>query len=153
MPTSPDSPAEALLDATRRFTRASFSRSQALSSGELSRSDWYLMWLLQGWQDSRGARPSELARRLRVTAGNVTQQLRNLENQNLVVRTQDDDDRRVVLVRLTTLGKKRLKQVHSEFVDDFQRLTSHMGEKDSAQLIRLLTSAAEHLEKMGNFSC
>lgn len=149
----PDSSAEALLSATRRFTRVGFSQSQTMITGELSRADWHLMWLLKGWPEASGARPSALAHHLRVTAGNVAQQLRSLESKSLVVRAQDNEDRRAVMIKLTTLGKTKLEEVRTEYVSEFERLTSHMGAVDTAQLIRLLNTAAQYLEKTDASSC
>ncbi len=148
-----DPSAEALLSATRRFTRAGFSQSQTMVTGDLGRADWHLMWLLQSLPEADGARPSELARRLRVTAGNVAQQLRSLEAKKLIARTQDNEDRRAVMIKLTAQGETKLEEVRIEYVSEFERLSSHMGAKDTAQLIRLLTTAAEYLEKTEGSSC
>ena len=148
-----DSPAETLLIATRRFTRAGFSQSQTMTAGDLSRADWHLMWLLQSSFQKEGARPSELAKLLRVTAGNVAQQLRNLESKKLIVRTQDSEDRRAVVIKLTAQGEIKLQEVKEEYVSEFARLISHMGSADTEQLIRLLITAAEYLEKTDSSSC
>mgnify|MGYP000542300557 FL=1 len=153
MPQSPDASAEALLLATRRFTRAGFGQSQTMAAGDLSRADWHLMWLLHSWFKQEGARPSELAKRLRVTAGNVAQQLRSLESQKLLVRTQDSEDRRAVVIKLTELGEIKLREVKKDYVSEFERLIAHMGAEDEAALIRLLTTAATYLEKTDPSSC
>lgn len=153
MPNHADSPAEALLIATRRFTRAGFSQSQTIAAGDLSRADWHLMWLLQSQFLEEGVRPSELAKHLRVTAGNVAQQLRNLESKKLITRTQDNEDRRAVFIKLTALGEIKLQEVKKEYVSEFERLIAHMGADDTAQLLRLLTTAAEYLEKTDSSSC
>jgi len=148
-----DSSAEALLIAMRRFTRAGFSQSQTMAAGDLSRADWHLLWLLQGGFQVDGARPSELARRLRVTAGNVAQQLRSLEGKKLIARTQDSEDRRAVVIKLTALGEIKLEEVKKEYVSEFERLTSHLGTEDSAHLIRILTTASAYLETTEDPSC
>lgn len=153
MPQHSDPSAEALLIATRRFTRAGLSQSQTMAAGDLSRGDWHLMWLLQSKFELSGVRPSELARLLRVTAGNVAQQLRSLENKKLIARTQDDEDRRAVMIRLTALGKIKLEEVRKEYVSEFERLIAHIGPTDAAQLTRLLTTAAAYLEKTDQISC
>lgn len=147
------SQSEALLMATRRFTRASFTHNKILSSGELSRAEWHLLWLLQQVPAAEGAKPSELARRQKVTAGNVTQQLRNLEKLGMVARKHDDQDRRAVLISLTPSGKKKLKQLRNEFVDDFDKLIAQLGQRNADQLIRLLLLAAEYLEKPETPAC
>jgi len=153
MSNHPDSSAEALLSAVRRFTRASFSQSHSMETGDLSRADWHLMWLLHTQFEANGARPSELARLLRVTAGNVAQQLRSLEGKQLLTRTQDNVDRRAVMITLTALGKVKLEEVRREYVSEFARLTSHLGAEDSAQLIRLLATVAAYLEQSEVSQC
>ena len=124
-----------------------------MTNTELSPAEWHLMFLLKHWSDPNGARPSELARRQKVTAANVAQQLRNLEKQALVFRTHDDVDRRVVLVKLTSQGRKKLKQVHNEFLNEFEHLVAHMGPDNTEHFIRLLLSAAEFLERKEPQSC
>lgn len=145
--------AEALLAAARRFTRASLTGSQAISSSELGQAEWHLLWLLKHWPDARGAQPSALAERQRVTPGNVAQQLRRLETQGLVVRTQDQQDRRVVLVKLTANGKKKLKLVQKEFVEKFAQLSNQLGVDETAQLIQLLQTAADFLDAKEPAKC
>lgn len=57
------------------------------------------------------------------------------------------------MIQLTALGKTKLEAIRSEYVYEFERLTTHLGAQDTAQLIRLLTTAAEHLEKTEGSSC
>jgi DNA-binding MarR family transcriptional regulator len=149
MPATETNLSESLLSATRRFWRASLSNSKAISQSELTRSECWLLWQLHHWDEPKGARPSELARKQGVTAGSVAQQLRSLEDQELVVRVHDKADRRVVLVSLTAKGKKKLKQIRNEFVDEFSQLISFLGARESKIFIRLLLSASEHLENKG----
>jgi len=106
MSKTPISSSETLLAAVRRFTRASLANNKAITSGELSQAEWHLMWLLKHWPEARGAQPPKLARRMRVTAGNVAQQLRHLEQLHLVRRPHDYADRRVALVHPTQQGAK-----------------------------------------------
>jgi hypothetical protein len=53
---------EALLTATRRFARVSFSHSREIARGERSNVEWHLLWALKNWPDPKAARPSELAK-------------------------------------------------------------------------------------------
>jgi DNA-binding MarR family transcriptional regulator len=146
-PQAPNLTAEALLLATRRFSKANFARGQALTNGELSPSEWHLLTLLQHWPDALGAKPSELARRQRVTAANVTHQLRNLESQQLIARVLDVSDRRVVLVKLTPSGEQKLTQVRAAFVQHYEQFITHLGATEADHFIRLLTHAADFLEQ------
>lgn len=147
------SPSEALLEAARRFNRASFSRIQTVAGGELNHSEWHLLWVLSHWPDAKGARPSELAQRQQVTAGNVAQQLSNLEKQKLISRSHSRDDRRVVLVKLTAQGKRKLQQLRSEFVSQYEHLVAHLGSRETEHFIRLLTASADYLGDMEPAAC
>lgn len=137
---------EALLGATRRFTKAGFAQAQSIASGDLSRPEWHLLWLLQQWPDPEGARPSEIAKQQRVTAGSVAQHLKSLERQELVKRTADATDRRVVLVTLTPKGVERFHQARSQIINSFDAIVTALGEEDSKTLTALLTRATEIME-------
>lgn len=139
---------EALLAAARRFTRASIASNKLIAMGNLSQAEWHLLWLLKHAPDNERVRPSDLARRQQVTAGNVAQQLRRLEQQGFVVRSHDETDRRVVIVRLTPRGEKFLASVREDFVNHFNQLIAHLGKKEAAHFTRLLLSSAEFLEQM-----
>jgi len=138
---------DALLAAARRFTRATIASNKLIASGELSQAEWHLLWLLKNLSSANGVRPSELARRQQVTAGNVTQQLRRLEDKRFVVRTHDATDRRVVLVRLTSRGEKLLESVRDDFVNHFQKLIAHLGKQEAAHFTQLLLTSADFMER------
>ena len=53
-----------------------------------------------------GLTPGEISRRMMVTGGNVTGITDLLEEEGLVERTADRDDRRATLVRLTGAGRR-----------------------------------------------
>jgi len=144
---------EALLAAVRRFTRASLGSNKTISSGELSQAEWHLLWLLKHWPESSGAQPSQIAQRMRVTAGNVAQQLRHLEQLKLVQRTSAESDRRRVLVTLTRHGEKYLSQIRNEILQHFEQLITHIGPKQTKQFTNLLLSTAEFLEQLETSQC
>src|ERR1700690_3197649 len=51
----------------------------------------------------------ELGRKLQRSGGNVTTVIDNLERRNLVARTRNRDDRRVVTVDLTKAGRRMIE--------------------------------------------
>ncbi len=66
-----------------------------------------------------GLRMTELSRRMMVTGGNVTGIADQLENEGLIVREPDPDDRRSIAVRLTPAGRKlfdRMASAHERWV-------------------------------------
>ncbi|GGK93841.1 hypothetical protein Ppa06_62070 [Planomonospora parontospora subsp. parontospora] len=62
------------------------------------------VYLAQLWRRD-GLCQGELAERTKVTAANITQVLRGLEKQGLVVRRRDDGDARIQRVWLTDAGR------------------------------------------------
>jgi len=69
---------------------------------------------------------AELSRKLFVTPSNITGIIDRLEKKELVVRTRQETDRRVVLIALTAKGKKLGKAlpdpVESRFISDLADL-------------------------------
>ncbi len=85
-----------------------------------------------------GASAGELCKRLHVVPGRMADILKKLEEKELIVRTKDENDRRVVISRITEKGRKvsdeKRELIHNEYKGMFEQL----GEKDVRELIRLL---------------
>ncbi len=68
-----------------------------------------------------GLRMGEISQRLMVTNGNITGIIEQLAQEGLVERSNDPDDRRVYVVRLTPAGHEAFSQMaqsHAAWVDD-----------------------------------
>jgi DNA-binding MarR family transcriptional regulator len=150
---TPTTPPEQLLDAARRFTKAGFFQAQSIAGSSLSRTEWHLLWLLHQQAEGLGARPSDLAKQQRVTAGSVAQTLKTLEAQHLIARTTDTTDRRVVMVTLTSKGVKTFKQARTQMIEVFENLAAGLGEQDAKTFTALLARAADILEKPETEQC
>ncbi|MNJ49000.1 Multidrug resistance operon repressor [compost metagenome] len=76
-----------------------------------------------------GVLMGELANRLHITKGAVTQIIIRLENKSLVKRTPNPDDSRSVIVSLTDLGKGAFRaheEMHLQFYSELSsQLTDH----------------------------
>ena len=81
---------------------------------------------------------AHLSRLLLVTSGNLTGIVDRLEEQELVRREPDQQDRRVVRVRLTDKGVNLTNQALPHHADEIQRTLSFMPRKTLAQLCDLL---------------
>ena len=96
----------------------------------------------------------EIARRLGVNPAAVTRQVAALEMEGLVARRQDSSDGRRTQVRLTTKGRRLIRQIH-ERAHEFERsLSSTVSAEDIATAARVLTSvrvAAERLRGEGEW--
>ncbi|HEU5307836.1 MAG TPA: MarR family transcriptional regulator, partial [Acidimicrobiia bacterium] len=62
---------------------------------------------------------SEVARRLEVDLSNASRQLRALEDQGLVTRRVDPDDRRVARVAVTAAGRRVLDRARAVALNDY----------------------------------
>jgi DNA-binding MarR family transcriptional regulator len=81
---------------------------------------------------------SEVARRLEVDLSNASRQLRALEDQGLVTRTVDPDDRRVARVAVTAPGRRVLERARAIALNDYAVALDDWSARDRAQLADLL---------------
>ena len=82
-------------------------------------------------------RPSELARKLLRSGGNMTTVLDNLERRGLVVRRREEDDRRCLTVHLTNAGRRLIEQVFPGHVEDLVREFGVLTAAEQEELRRL----------------
>jgi DNA-binding MarR family transcriptional regulator len=81
---------------------------------------------------------SEVARRLEVDLSNASRQLRALEDQGLVTRSVDPEDRRVARVAITTAGRRVLDRARAIALNDYAVALDDWPARDRAQLADLL---------------
>jgi DNA-binding MarR family transcriptional regulator len=77
-----------------------------------------------------GLSPSDLAQRAGVTRATMTGLLDGLEREGLVTRSGHPQDRRMLTVRLTEAGMRRLDQMLPEY---FRRIGVLMGDMDEPE--------------------
>jgi DNA-binding MarR family transcriptional regulator len=93
----------------------------------------------------QGLRMGELSRRLMVTCGNVTAITDQLEQESLVERIPDPQDRRVYSVKLTASGRRsfnRMAQAHESWVAE---LMGGISAVEKRQLDEMLARMKQHL--------
>lgn len=73
------------------------------------------------------------------TAGNVTLVLDNLEKQGLVTRLRQTDDRRLVRVSLTDLGRDTFDRIYPAHIERIVKAMSPLDLKQVKDLARLLS--------------
>jgi DNA-binding MarR family transcriptional regulator len=81
---------------------------------------------------------SEVARRLEVDLSNASRQVRVLEDQGLVTRSADPDDRRVARVAITAAGRRVLERVRAVALNDYAVALDDWSARDRTQLADLL---------------
>lgn len=89
----------------------------------------------------------ELAGRVLVTGSTLTHHLDRLERDGLIVRTRDVEDRRIVRISLTELGKHRRTELEAVVRANDDRLNSLLNQRDAAALRRLLERLEQGLNR------
>jgi len=119
------------------------------SFNELKRSEFIFMASLSimNRPASDGIKASELSKFLQVTGPAVTHNLNTLEKAGYVKRVSDPADRRIVLVRLTKAGQQIMELANETFLDSLKGLIAFLGDKDSTELLRLLSLTMSYFKK------
>jgi DNA-binding MarR family transcriptional regulator len=95
--------------------------------------------------DERGFTFFELSRLLLVTSGNLTGIVDRLEDEQLVWRETDADDRRVVRVRLTAKGRRLTERMLPQHAGDLATILGGLPEDKLTLLSDLLGDLRDHL--------
>ncbi|MQQ99107.1 MarR family transcriptional regulator [Glaciimonas sp. GS1] len=82
--------------------------------------------------------PNALLQSLMITSGTMTNRIDHLERAALVVRENNPDDRRSVLITLTPAGLEVIEQAVSAHVANEHRLLASLKENEREQLAGLL---------------
>lgn len=79
--------------------------------------------------------PGELDRALLITSGTTTHRVTRLEARGFVTRRRDDDDRRVVRVRLTDAGVEIQAAAHAAHAANELRILSGLSDAERSALL------------------
>ena len=89
----------------------------------------------------------QLGQELLVTKGNITPIVNHLERDDLVVREQDEKDRRKVWVRLTPKGEELFGVILSAYEEEFVPLMDYLSQEELRQLSHLLKKVIEGITR------
>ncbi len=131
--------ARELLITIRRFRHGGKKKHSGPIAGRKQSEGMLLMVLRNHVEDGEpGIMVSELGRILDVTSPTVTQLIKGLESDGLVVRGSDPADRRAVRITLTDEGVRVTDFFIREMESMVGGLTEYLGEDDTRTLIQLL---------------
>ena len=127
-----------------------------LSEVGLSGSRWYLLLRLfaeERRQGLDGVSPTRLSQGQSVSKNTISALLRGLEEQGLIERALDAQDKRVFRIRLTAAGRELIQDTAPENIRYFNHLVSGLSAAECSQLIELLaklhSSMAQHCHLRG----
>lgn len=115
---------------------------EALRETGLSGPRWTLLLRLVGEEELRGntsVSPTYLSRCLRVSKNTVSSLLNGLEEQDLVERVLDSEDKRSFHIHLTPTGRAAVRQTAPEHIALLNRVMSELSPDERKQLADLLT--------------
>ncbi|WP_313413281.1 MarR family winged helix-turn-helix transcriptional regulator [Sedimentibacter sp.] len=87
--------------------------------------------------------PSEISNIMGISTARIAAALNSLERKGWITRRIDTDDRRRILVDLTSEGKAHAEQHHRNMMENTIKLLSMLGEEDAREYVRLSKKLAE----------
>lgn len=106
----------------------------------LSGPQYNVLRILRG-AGSAGLACGEISERLVNRDPDVTRLLDRMERQELIVRTRESADRRVVTTRITAKGSELLKRLDKPVAEAHVRQLGHLGQTKLRKLLELLEEA------------
>jgi len=87
--------------------------------------------------------PGEIGRNMRVSTARVAMALNSLEKKGLITRRIDVNDRRKILVDITSEGKLLAEKHADAAVEAVVRILTLLGESDAREYVRITRRLAE----------
>jgi DNA-binding MarR family transcriptional regulator len=113
---------------------------------DLTMSQFRALVMIRRWGPQTGR---ELARRLHVTPGSLVPLVDRLEEQGYLRRVPDMEDRRLTWLELTPKADRLFRRLWGVGAARIAAAIARLVPKDRAELRRILTHVAEHLEAAG----
>ncbi|AOP33256.1 hypothetical protein A0128_04970 [Leptospira tipperaryensis] len=137
--------AEALTQALLEFRKQGGRRHHA--PDEIGRAEGQVLLILIGLKSNEpGLRISDLAKELEVSLSTLTQTTSSLFRLGYILRESDPKDRRVIRIRLTSMGRSKVLNYQKDFSNYCARIAEYLGEKDSFLFARLLSKISGFME-------
>ena len=90
----------------------------------------------------------ELGKNASVKSSTMTDMVDRMENEGLVERVKDKNDRRLVKVRLTKKGKKTRQEFYKKRRKEFESIFNQLAPEDVHKFIKNMSEATEILKKI-----
>ena len=120
---------------------------ETLTEWGLSYGEWHLIGALRKAGPPYRRSPGQLAQRLELSSGAMTNRLDRLEQAGLVRRLPDPDDRRGVLVELTDAGRTAWEQSVSAQAEKESLVAAALSAKEKEQMNALLRRLMREFER------
>lgn len=95
------------------------------------------------------ASPNELSCEMRISTARVAVILNTLEKKGFITREINKEDRRKIIIKLTSKGNKEAEKYKDDVIGEIIKMFKLIGLKDSKELIRITDKIKNILEKEG----
>ncbi len=129
--------------------------TQDIDAGDLSGPRMGILLRLMVSEESgmtQGIRPTQLSHFQHVKKNTISSLLRGLEENGLVERLPDPEDKRGFMIRITQAGKDKIKKIGPRRLKLINELASGLDADEKTQLIRLLEKLRKSIRENTNFS-
>lgn len=82
--------------------------------------------------------PSKVVEDSEFSPARLSAILKHLESKGYIEKKQDEADKRCTIIQITDKGLDRSNAIRGEMISSALKLTERLGEKDAAELIRLI---------------
>jgi DNA-binding MarR family transcriptional regulator len=128
----------AFLDLLRTTDMLSRRPAQVLKAEDLSATQYNVLRILRGAPD--GLTCGEVANRMITRDPDITRLLDRLEKRGLISRCREDQDRRLVLTRITPEGLSILARLDRPVLEAHRGQLGHLGRQRLRELSELLSA-------------
>lgn len=139
--------ANKLMDTIRRFKKAGLHAkcTNGLTPGQIG-----MLHLIyhQYNEANTGISVSQLSELSQQTPSGVTQAINFLVSKDLVTRTIDEEDRRIMRVKLTPLGLKQVKEHHQNLLNLSYSFIENLGQEKITTFIEILEEMIAYGERI-----
>ncbi len=101
-------------------------------------------------KSNKSATVGELASQLKLSKSSATQLIERLVKASWVDRINDQDDRRIVRIAITSAGEQRIVDLKKRFMEKMGKILSKIPDEDLKELIRIHTNLIETIQKEQN---
>lgn len=115
----------------------------------LKHSEMGLLFHIRGGcsAEPEGMKVSELSNKMHVTSPSITQLVTSMEEQGLVIRKMDREDRRSVKVTLTEKGIEMTEKAEQQLMAMLTGLVDHLGQEKTLVLNEILKDVFIYFSK------
>ena len=117
-------------------TRAEFLHVQALQEmSKMLKGELFVLNYLATHEQQ--THPNKISKEMAVSTARIAVLLNRLEEKGFITRTDDPEDNRQVIVRLTEKGAENIAQCRKETLSHVTELLEHLGPDDARELLRI----------------